>query len=221
MQIRRKGRKAGKTACRAAGLVLAAGVLLAGCGEKKEAKEARLQGIAQLKAGQYEAAIASFESALAQADGIVDEFELDLLKYRGEAEYCLGDYEAAEHTYQILAEVDGAKREYVEYQTRAGLLRMNQQGISLLEAGEAEEALALFEAGMETLVKTDSETASGEELMAVFTYNIGAAYEAQGEFSKALTQLRSYVSSYGTTPELEKEIRFLESRQEGVSEWQN
>lgn len=222
MQIGRRCRNKEKTgSCAAAVFLLSAGIFLTGCGEAKEAKEARLQGIAQLQAGQYEAAIASFETALSQADGIVDSFELDLLKYRGEAEYALGDYTAAEHTYQILAEVDGEKQEYAEYRNSAELQRMNQQGLALLEEKKAEEALLVFEAGMEKLLQTDSRIALEEELTAVFTYNIGVAYEAQGEFAKALEQLRSYASNYGSTPELEKEIQFLESRQEGISEWQN
>lgn len=222
MQIRKIYRNEERRGRYAVVLVLmSAGIVLTGCGETKEAKEARLQGIASLRAGQYEAAIASFETALSQADGIVDSFELDLLKYRGEAEYCLGDYTAAEHTYQILAEVDGEKQEYVEYRNSAELQRMNQQGLALLEEKKADEALLLFEAGMEKLLSTDSAIALEEELKAVFTYNTGAAYEAQGEFGKAQELLRSYASSYGSTPELEKEIRFLESRQEGGSEWQN
>ncbi len=195
-----------------AAILAAASVFLSGCGESKEAKEARLQGIAQVEAEQFEAAIASFETALSHADGVVDEFELDILKYRGEAEYRLGDYEAASYTYGILADVDGAKTEYVSCKNSAQLQLLNQQGISLLEEGKPEEALAVFEEGLALLTQIDSEIEAADSLRAAFTYNIGAAYEAQGDFAKALEQFRSYVSTHGTTPELEKEIVFLESR---------
>ena len=95
-------------------LFLAAAVLslgiLSGCGaESKEAKEARMTGIEQLNAGNYQDAIDSFGKALDESDGIVNSFELDVLKYRGEAEYKLADYKAAAQTYGILAEVDGGK----------------------------------------------------------------------------------------------------------------
>ena len=43
----------------------------------------------------------SFDLALKEADGVVNAFELDILKYRGEAEFMLEDYEAAAHTYGI------------------------------------------------------------------------------------------------------------------------
>lgn len=201
--------------------LLAAGMLLTGCGESKAAREARLQGIQELEAGQWEEAIASFETALEHADGIVDEFELDILKYRGEAEYRLGDYEAAAYTYQILAEVDGAKREYAEWQNSARIQQMNQQGTELLKEGKTDEARVIFETGLDTLLKSDSEVEKAEELEAIFVYNIGAAYEHMGEFSKALEQFQQYGSRYGLTPELEKEIAFLEYCQDGGEEWPN
>ena len=58
-------------------LFLAAAVLsldiLSGCGtESKEAKEARMTGIEQLNAGNYQDAIDSFGKALDESDGIVN-----------------------------------------------------------------------------------------------------------------------------------------------------
>ena len=155
----------------AALLVSLSVLLLSGCGESREAKEARLQGIAQMEAGQYEDAVASFETALKHGDGVVDEFELDILKYRGEAEYLLGDYDAAAYTYGILAEVDGAKREYLEYKNSAEVQVKNQQGVRLLEEEKPEAALALFEEGLALLQKTDSNVAAADSLEAAIAYN--------------------------------------------------
>lgn len=197
----------------------AASVILSGCGESKTAKEARLEGIGKMEAEQYEEAIVSFENALKHGDGVVDEFELDILKYRGEAEYLLGDYEAAAHTYRVLAEVDDGKPEYVKYQHRAEVQVLNQQGLELLAAGEYTEALAVFEEGM--VLAENRESAEDTELSSMLQYNIGVVYERQGDFEKALAHFREYVSAYGSTPELEKEIAFLESRQNGGEEWQN
>ena len=88
-------------------LFLAAAVLslgiLSGCGgESKEAKEARMTGIEQLNAGNYQDAIDSFGKALDESDGIVNSFELDVLKYRGEAEYKLADYTAEKRNTSII-----------------------------------------------------------------------------------------------------------------------
>lgn len=202
-------------------LALAAAVFLMGCGESKKAKEARLQGIAQVDAGQWEEAILSFEAALEEADGIVDEFELDILKYRGEAEYRLGDYAAAAHTYGILAEVDEEKPEYLYYKTMAEAASCNQAGVELLEAGQYEEALSFLEAGLSLVEGLNRGEAVQTELAAAFHYNIGAVYEKQGEFAKALGVFQEYVSAYGMTPELEKELAFLESRLDGGNDGGN
>ena len=83
--------KRGKISLFLAAAVLSLGIL-SGCGtESKEAKEARMTGIEQLNAGNYQDAIDSFGKALDESDGIVNSFELDVLKYRGEAEYKLAD----------------------------------------------------------------------------------------------------------------------------------
>lgn len=249
--------------------------LMAGCGEKKAAKEARLKGIEAMEAGNYEEAIRAFETSLEEADGIVNEFELDILQYRGEAEYRLGDYSAAAHTYGILAEVEEKQPEYLYYmaasiamggdfeaaktaflageqraedQKKAGESQepagvqlaltaltaaarkagdgeqavefcrqaiergssgpeiYNQMGLSLTEAGNYEEALTYFENGISL---ADQETAGK------IRQNIGALYEKQGNFPEALAVFRECAAQNGMTPELEKEIAFLESRTEG------
>ena len=74
--------KRGKISLFLAAAVLSLGIL-SGCGtESKEAKEARMTGIEQLNAGNYQDAIDSFGKALDESDGIVNSFELDVLKYR-------------------------------------------------------------------------------------------------------------------------------------------
>lgn len=249
-------------------LFLAVSVWLSGCGESKEAKTARLQGIEQMGAGNYGEAVASFETALSEADGIVDAFELDILQYRGEAEYLLEDYAAAAHTYGILEQVDGGKAEYLYYKAAAEAMSgsleaaeadyqkageaagiseegksaaagaaltalseaareakdaekamafcqmaldsgmagpeiLNQMGLSLMEAGRLDEAVSYFE---QALSQAEGETAG------IVTCNMAAAYEKKSDFSRALELLKGYQSAYGSTPEVEKEIAFLESR---------
>ena len=251
-------------------LAAAACFLLAGCGESKEALDARLAGIGELENGDASAAIASFETALAEADGVVGEFELDVLKYRAQAEYETGDYAAAAHTFGILAEVDQNRPEYLyhkaasealageletaladyalaresgsgagvsgeqaagselalsaicaaareagEPQTAADFCRQaleegsagaeiyNQLGISLAAAGAYEEALSALEEG---IALADADEARQ------LTQNMAAICEQQGDFARALSLLRACAADGGMTPELEKEIAFLESR---------
>lgn len=239
---------------------------LTGCGESKKAKEARLQGIKQIEEGNYSEAVSSFDTALEEADGIVNSFELDILKYRGEAEFRLGDYTASAHTYGILAEVDG-KPEYLYYKAASAALSgdlaaasedynkafeidtvmdrniigktlaqtalgqayaesgdyeqavsyyqdviesgaataalFNQMGVCMIKAGQYDQAISYFEQG----IAQGDESITKELMM-----NKGAAYEYKGDFQKALETFQSYAAGYGSTPELEKEIAFLQSR---------
>ena len=102
-------------------VITASALILGGCGESKAAKEARLKGIEQVKNEDYASAVESFDLALKEADGVVNAFELDILKYRGEAEFMLEDYEAAAHTYGILADVDGKEPEYLYYKAASAV----------------------------------------------------------------------------------------------------
>lgn len=247
--------------------ITAAAVLLSGCGESKEAKEARLKGIEQVRSGDYASAVESFELALDESDGVVGRFEKDILKYRGEAEFMLEDYEAAAYTYGVLAEVDGGKEEYLYYKAAseamagkpeiaeedyakaagaakdkeqapdgavmavssiadayrtageydravefcsraltdgiAGPEIYNQMGLSMMNAERYDEAISYFEQGISM-----GDAEQSRQMM----YNMGAVYETRGDFKKALETFRKYVAQYGDTPELTKEIAFLESR---------
>lgn len=254
-------------------LFAAAVLCMTGCGEPKAAKEARTQGIEQMKAGSYAEAIQSFDTALKSADGIVDSFELDILKYRGEAEYNLADYEAAAHTYGILSEVDDGRPEYLYYKAASEALAgdpaaaqedyaaaskldtashkdndkaeeaegaglaLSAIGKAYAESGDYDGAMVFFQQAIdggkgsaeiynqmglclirakrydEAIASFDQGIALGDENWTKeLQYNKGAACEYKGDFSEALTIFKAYVSAYGSTPELEKEIAFLESR---------
>lgn len=251
-------------------VLLSLGILSGCAGEPKEAKEARMMGIEELNAGNYQEAIDSFKKALDESDGIVGIFEKDVLKYRAEAEYKLADYQAAAGTYEILSDIDGGKAEYLYYKAAAEAMAgqtenaekdfkaaeeksdsgkkknsetpgvslaytalaatardagdgelateycnqaiergvsgagiYNQLAISEAEAGDYDSALSHYE---EALSLADADTAL------IINQNIAALYEKQGEFSKALKKFKECQTSGADTADVEKEIRFLESR---------
>lgn len=192
--------------------------LLTGCQESKAAREARQTGIEALEAGNYSEALLSFEEALSETEGKVGKFQLDVLKYRGEAEYELGDYEAAAHTYDILMEVDKEKTEYLymrcivrsadgKWQTamedytkaaavskedplsKTALLALGQACES---AGENDIAISLYEQ------EINAGTADGE------LYNrMGLCEIAQQNYEKALSYFEAGIA-LGDTPGLAK-----------------
>ena len=87
--------------------------LLTGCGHVTEEMKAagKEKRIALMENGDYEGAVAQFDSLIHQTKHI-SSFEIDVLKYRGEAEFMLGDYGAAAYTYDTLVKVDKPRAEY-------------------------------------------------------------------------------------------------------------
>ena len=156
--------------------VLAAVVLtvtvLSACGGRKEEAQYRLTAIEQLNAGNYEGAISTFDLALKEADGRVGKMELDILKYRGEAEYKAGDYEAAAHTWDVLIQVD---------QAGAGPEYLYARSMARAGAGMIDQAIEDYQAAADVDMKMDRNvTGRSEALIAV-----GRACEAAGKPEKA------------------------------------
>lgn len=152
-----------------AAVCLITALLLSGCKDsEKERYDLRLQGIEQLEAGAFEEAIATFEQALyTGSKGLVGEFELDLLKYRAQAEYEAGDYEAAAYTYEILLGADEERREYRE---RACLL--------YAEAGQSDKAKEQYQKLYES-AKDDPEIAG-------ILLRLGQTLTNQNRFDEAM-----------------------------------
>lgn len=179
--------------------------LTIGCGNSTKEKLAlRDTGISQMDAGDYEGALQSFQEALNASDGMVGAFELDVLKYRAEAEMRTGAYGASAHTYSVLSQVDGEKPEYrtrefimyvmaeqldVALETYEKACELDAdgeeftQGYLLLaqrlqDAGRQEEAMAIYQAAM------NDGSRSGE------LYNRMALCEIEdGDYDQALAYL--------------------------------
>lgn len=212
--------------------VLLAGVLgisglvygIAGGGDRKE-KEAFLEhGIVCMEQKDYEAAITEFEKELKLSKGRIGEAEQQALLYRGEAEYRLGDYEAALHTYQILLEKDrknelyrkGAALAMIETGDYKGALELDVENAhaysrmakDLIEDGRYEEAQAAIEQGKASVLPETSETVKAE-----LAFHEAIVWEYQSDYQKALELFESYVETYGSDQRAEREILFLKTRQ--------
>lgn len=153
-----------------ASALLIAGMLflLTGCGHvTEEMKAGKENGIALMENGDYEGAVAEFDSLIDQTKH-VSSFEIDVLKYRGEAEFMLGDYGAAAYTYDTLVKVDKPRAEY--YYLGA---------VSLANSGDAEGAENRLESG----TKADEKHAAAGYAEAMEA--LGAAYMTAGDETKA------------------------------------
>ena len=143
-------------------------LLLTGCSHvTSEMKESRENGIALMESGDYEGAVAEFDSLIDQTTRVTS-FEIDVLKYRGEAEFMLGDYGAAAYTYDTLAKVDKPRAEY--YYLGA---------VSLANSGDQDGAENRLESGKSADAKHEV-TGYAEAMEA-----LGAAYMTAGDEEKA------------------------------------
>lgn len=131
-------KRSGKVFCKLAAALCIAAVLLTACGGvTEEMSAAREAAIASMNSGDYESAVAQFNSLVEEADSVT-EFELDVLKYRAEAEFQLGDYEAAAYTYDILNQLDEKKAEYCYF-----------GAMSLAKSGDPDGARNLLDSSRE------------------------------------------------------------------------
>lgn len=81
---------------------------LSSCDSKtKLERKLKDEGVALLQNKDYNLAIKKLDDALKIKDlNKLGALEIDILRYRAEAEYLVGDYIAAEHTYHILMDAD-------------------------------------------------------------------------------------------------------------------
>lgn len=213
--------------------------LFAGCGGvSKEMLAEREAAVSMMENGDYESAVEAFNALVEKADSVTN-FELDILKYRAEAEYQLGDYQASAYTYDILNQVDEERAEYDYF----GALSMAKAGDAkaaeeLLKKGEAlkeqptdeavseaadyaravicnQQVLELMEqeAYEEALKTAENSLAlvSGAAAQEL-KFNQAVCYEYLGQWEKALTLFESYVAEYGSDEKAEHEIAFLKTR---------
>lgn len=126
----RKKRKLHRPMAFAAAAMLSV-TMLAGC--SSESKETQLSyreiGINSMQSGDYEGAIAAFDSALSHCVGSIGETEIDICYYKAAAQYATGDVEGALATYDALIDYD-AKDANAYY----------MRGCLRLQAGENDKA---------------------------------------------------------------------------------
>ena len=121
-------------------IVLSVCVLTA-CGkDAKKERELREQAIGFMQQGDFSAAVARFDEALSYHDGKPGKVEIDILRYRAEAEILAGDYANAANTYAQLRREDGDRPEYI-----------NLEIICMLRSGQSpRKALELYNHSCET-----------------------------------------------------------------------
>lgn len=88
-------------------------LIFTGCSSRE--KEALERGKLLLDEGKYVEAVGEFDRAIGfHGSKNIRGLEIDILRYRAEAEYMAGEYKAAEHTYKLLMSADEERSEYLD-----------------------------------------------------------------------------------------------------------
>lgn len=115
--------------------MLTAVTLLAGCSNERKENQLsyREVGIQSMHDGDYEGAIAAFDTALSYCLGSIGETEIDVCYYKAASQYAAGDTKGALATYDALIDYDNedANAHYM-------------RGCLLLQMGENQKAQADF-----------------------------------------------------------------------------
>ena len=94
-------------------LLIALILMLIGCSSRE--KEALENGKLLMEEGKYVEAVGEFDKAIGfHGSKNIRGLEIDILRYRAEAEYRAGEYKAAEHTYKLLMSADEERSEYLD-----------------------------------------------------------------------------------------------------------
>lgn len=157
-----------------------AAMVLTGCGGVSEEMLAeRESAINMMENGDYEGAVAVFNELVADAESVTD-FELDILKYRAEAEYLLGDYAAAAYSYDILNQVDEERAEYCYFSAlsyaKSGDIAGAQE---MLEKGKVLDGLSESEDTAKKKKSEETDTATAGYMEAMIA--IGNALSESGD----------------------------------------
>lgn len=189
-------------------------------GKGRARNQLRSEGIAAMESGDYQTAVEKFDEALALSGKKAGTFETDVLQYRGEASYNLGDYAGSLQIWQQLLEQDKENQQYKENAVLCmletgdydgalaiGVLQnriYNRMALKAIEEEDYDQALTDIDMGM---------AADDGSMAADLAFNQAVAYEGKRDFQKALELFEAYAANYGMDETVQREITFLQSRQ--------
>lgn len=192
---------------RAALIYALSAFIISGCGGAG-VSELRLQGIDSLERGKYQEAVELLDSAMQKSKGRISREQFDILMYRAEAEYMLGDYEGAEKTLDILIKSDTERDEYLKLRERIKAKLLVRDASLALNEGRAEDARRLMDEAIASGMKNDRDLAFNEVVYLELTAQWDKAYESMLEFQ----------SSYPGDSATERELEFLKTRAEALGD---
>lgn len=180
-------------------------LLLSGCGNKVE--ELRLQGIDLVEKGKYDEAITTLDEAMERSKGRVGEEQYDILLYKAEAEYMLGDYDAARKIIETLREVNGDQEVYLQFQTQLDARQYIENATKALNDGDTDTARESLDQAKAAGLTNDKDYQFDELVYLEKTAQWQEAYEA----------VQTFLDNYPGDADATRELAFLRTRIDELS----
>ena len=186
-------------------IACAAALLLTGCGNRVE--ELRLQGIDLVEKGKYEEAITTLDEAMERSRGRVGAEQYDILLYKAEAEYMLGDYDAARKIIETLREVNGDQEVYLQFQTQLDARQYIESATKALNDGD-------MDAARESL---DQAKAAGLTNDKDYQFDELVYLEKTAQWTEAYEAVQTFLENYPGDADATRELAFLRTRIDELS----
>ena len=180
-------------------------LLLTGCGNRVE--ELRLQGIDLVEKGKYEEAITTLDEAMERSKGRVGAEQYDILLYKAEAEYMLGDYDAARKIIETLREVNGDQEVYLQFQTQLDARQYIESATKALNDGDMDVARESLDQAKAAGLTNDKDYQFDELVYLEKTAQWTEAYEA----------VQTFLENYPGDADATRELAFLRTRIDELS----
>lgn len=180
-------------------------LLLTGCGNRVE--ELRLQGIDLVEKGKYEEAITTLDEAMERSKGRVGAEQYDILLYKAEAEYMLGDYDAARKIIETLREVNGDQEVYLQFQTQLDARQYIESATKALNDGD-------MDAARESL---DQAKAAGLTNDKDYQFDELVYLEKTAQWTEAYEAVQTFLENYPGDADATRELAFLRTRIDELS----
>ena len=181
-------------------LTLVSMLNLTACSNK--AAELRLQGIDLLEKGKYEEAVQKLDEALEKSNGKVSAEQYDILLYRAEAEYMMGDYDKAQKTIDILKDVDGEKKVYQKMQSQLDAKKLVSKARDALNNRDIETARKMLDQAEAAGLTNDTD----------LQFNEIVYLERTAQWQKAYDAAMNFVDQNPNDKKAKRELEFLKTR---------
>lgn len=175
-------------------------LFLTGCGNQVDAL--RLEGIDLVEKGKYEEAVATFDEAMTKSKGQVGAEQYDILLYKAEAEYMLGDYDAARKIIATLREVHGDQPEYLEFQTQLDARQYIETATKALNEGDTDTARTSLDQAKEAGLANDKD----------YQFDELVYLEKTAQWQEAYAAVQTFLENYPGDADATRELEFLRTR---------